>query len=99
MQSVTPANCRNLISTAGTPLVWRGRQFNPVWQHHSSPLKLLDVASFYVSLYILGNHVRYFPDKWLADVDRATPLALIVEALLAQAEEDCPCWHLGDSAE
>lgn len=40
----------------------------------------------YVGLYILGNYARYHPDKWIADVEAGTPLALTSEEFISMAE-------------
>ena len=45
---------------------------------------------FYMALFIFGSYARYYPDKWVKDVDAATPLALAVEELLVQADNRVP---------
>lgn len=40
-----------------------------------------------MSLYILGNYARYYPDKWLADVEKSSPLALAVDELMHVVEQ------------
>jgi hypothetical protein len=62
----------------------------------ASPHPLNEFGLFYVALYIAGNYARYYPDRWLADVDRATPLALAVEELIAQAEQRVPLLALSE---
>jgi len=57
---------------------------------------LNEFGLFYVALYIAGNYARYFPDKWLVDIDRASPLALAVEELIAQAEQRVPLLALSE---
>ena len=52
------------------------------------PLEFLnEFGLFYVSLYILGNYVRYFPDRWMNDVENSSPLAMSAIALIEAAEE------------
>jgi hypothetical protein len=57
---------------------------------------LIEFGLFYVAMYIVGHYARYYPDKWLVDVDRATPLALAVEELLAHAEQRVPLLALSE---
>ena len=71
-------------------VVQRGNRF------FASPHPLNEFGLFYVALYIAGNYARYYPDRWLADVDRATPLALAVEELIAQAEQRVPLLALSE---
>jgi len=57
---------------------------------------LNEFGLFYVALYIAGNYARYFPDKWLCDIDHASPLALTIEELMAQAEQRVPLLTLSE---
>jgi hypothetical protein len=43
---------------------------------------LNEFGYLYAALFIVGNYARYYPDKWLLDVEQASPLALAVEELL-----------------
>lgn len=47
---------------------------------------LNEFGYLYVALHIAGNYARYYPDRWLADVDQSSPLAVAVEELLSVAE-------------
>lgn len=47
---------------------------------------LNEFGYFYIGLYILGNYARYFPDRWMKDVDGGTPLAVATEEFLSLAE-------------
>lgn len=47
---------------------------------------LNEFGLFYVSTYILGNYARYFPDKWMSDVENYSTLALSAEELLIHAD-------------
>jgi hypothetical protein len=62
----------------------------------SSDHPLNEFGLFYVALYIAGNYARYYPDRWLEDVDRAAPVALAIEELLAQADQRVPLLALGE---
>lgn len=57
---------------------------------------LNEFGLFYVALYIAGNYARYFPDKWMRDIDCASPLALAVEELLVQAAQRVPLLALSE---
>lgn len=57
---------------------------------------LNEFGLFYVSLYIAGNYARYYPDKWLPDIDAASPIALAIEELIACAEERIPLLVLSE---
>jgi hypothetical protein len=47
---------------------------------------LNEFGFIYVALFIVGNYARYYPDRWLLDVENSTALALAVEELLAVAD-------------
>jgi hypothetical protein len=47
---------------------------------------LNEFGYLYVGLYILGNYARYYPDRWISDVESGSPLALAAEEFLALAE-------------
>ena len=57
---------------------------------------LNEFGFYYVGLYILGNYCRYFPDKWLRDVERATPLALAAEQMLNAGRQRVPLLALSE---
>ena len=57
---------------------------------------LNEFGLFYVALYIAGNYARYYPDRWLADVDRAVPIALAIEELITQSEQRIPLLALSE---
>lgn len=42
---------------------------------------------FYSGLHILGNYARYWPDRWMSDVEKSTPLALSALEFIFAAEE------------
>lgn len=56
---------------------------------HLSPTEvpLNEFGYLYVALFIIGNLARYYPDRWMLDVEQASPLALSAEELLAVAEK------------
>jgi len=51
---------------------------------------LNEFGYYYVALFLAGNYVRYYPDRWLRDVERSTPLAMAIEELCAVAEWRVP---------
>jgi hypothetical protein len=60
------------------------------------PPVLNEFGFYYAGLYMLSNYCRYFPDKWLRDVERASPLALAAERLLAVARDRVPLLALSE---
>lgn len=57
---------------------------------------LNEFGYLYVALYIAGNYARYFPDKWLLDVEKSTPLALAIEELISTANVRMPLLALSE---
>jgi hypothetical protein len=57
---------------------------------------LNEFGFMYVALYIVGNYARYFPDLWMRDVERNSPLALAVEELLAMTARRMPLLSLSE---
>jgi hypothetical protein len=57
---------------------------------------LNEFGFFYVALYIVGNYARYFPDRWILDVETSTPLALAVERMLTIAQWRVPLLALSE---
>jgi hypothetical protein len=43
---------------------------------------LNEFAYIYLSLFILGNYARYYPDKWLLHIDQHSPLVSATEELV-----------------
>jgi hypothetical protein len=64
------------------------------WTSGAQPLN--EFGYLYVGLYIAGNYARYYPDRWLADVEHSSPLALAIEELIAVAEERVPLLALSE---
>lgn len=62
----------------------------------SSNQPLNEFGYLYVALFIAGNYARYFPDKWLTDVETSTPLALAIEELMELAAWRAPWLSLGE---
>jgi len=54
------------------------------WLNRQSPLN--EFGYIYVALFIAGNYARYYPDRWVADVENSAPIALAIEELLSVAE-------------
>lgn len=51
-----------------------------------APRPLNEFGYMYVALFMASNYARYYPDRWLLDVERSTPIALAIEELLRVAE-------------
>ena len=48
---------------------------------------LNEFGYFYLSLFMLGNYARYYPDKWLLDVEQHSSLASAAEELINIVEQ------------
>jgi hypothetical protein len=48
---------------------------------------LNEFGFLYVALFILGNYARYYPDRWLLDVEQYSPLASATEELIGIIEQ------------
>ena len=46
-------------------------------------MSLNEFGYLYVALFIVGNYARYYPDRWLLDVETCSPLALAIEELVS----------------
>ena len=57
---------------------------------------LNEFGYLYYALFIAGNYARYYPDWWLRDIERATPLALAVEQLMKISSEQLPLLTLSE---
>jgi hypothetical protein len=57
---------------------------------------LNEFGYIYVALFILGNYARYYPDKWITDVETNTPLAYVAEELLHMSEARMPLLTLSE---
>lgn len=51
------------------------------------PEPLNEFGYLYTALFIAGNYARYYPDKWLWDVEQSSPLALAIEQVVSIAEQ------------
>lgn len=60
------------------------------WRMWVETPALNEFGFIYVALYLAGNYARYFPDKWLADVESSNPLSLAIEELCSVAEWRAP---------
>jgi hypothetical protein len=60
------------------------------WRMWTNAPPLNEFGYFYVSLFLAGNYARYFPDWWLLDVERSTPLVLAIEELCTISEWRVP---------
>jgi hypothetical protein len=57
---------------------------------------LNEFGFLYAALFIVGNYARYYPDRWLLDVENSTALALAVEELLSVADARMAWLTLGE---
>jgi hypothetical protein len=62
----------------------------------STKQPLNEFGYLYVALFMVGNYARYFPDRWLLDVENSTALALAVEELLRVADSRMAWLTLGE---
>jgi hypothetical protein len=63
------------------------------WPYHA-PLN--EFGYLYVALFIAGNYARYYPDRWLFDVEQSSPLALAIEELIRNVEHRMPLLALSE---
>jgi hypothetical protein len=66
------------------------------WRMWINDPPLNEFGYYYVGLYLAGNYARYYPDKWLADVEASSPLALAIEELCSTAEWRVPWLSLSE---
>lgn len=57
---------------------------------------LNEFGYIYVALFILGNLARYYPDKWMEEVERSTALSSLVDYFLAGAKRRAPLLVLSE---
>jgi hypothetical protein len=62
----------------------------------SSDRSLNEFGLIYVSLFMLGNYARYYPDQWMVDVERSSILALASTEFMAVAETRLPILVLSE---
>ncbi|MDO9384297.1 MAG: hypothetical protein Q7T86_15710 [Hyphomicrobiaceae bacterium] len=62
----------------------------------SEPVSLNEFGFYYVALFIAGNYARYFPDRWLKDIELASPLAIAIEQLVESAKTRLPLLCLSE---
>jgi hypothetical protein len=60
------------------------------------PRPLNEFGYIYAAVFIAGNYARYYPDRWVFDVENSTPLALAIEELLTIAEKRVPWLTLSE---
>jgi len=64
------------------------------WLDEQPPLN--EFGWYYLALFIVGNYARYYPDRWIVDVERNTPLALAIDELLRTAVIRVPLLALSE---
>lgn len=57
---------------------------------------LNEFGIIYYALYILGNYARYYPDRWMVDVEKSSSLSLAVRLFLQIAERRAPILSLSE---
>jgi hypothetical protein len=60
------------------------------WRMWTNSPPLNEFGYLYVALFIAGNYARYYPDRWLTDVEQSTQLATAIEQLCDLAEWRIP---------
>jgi hypothetical protein len=60
------------------------------WRMWTNDPPLNEFGYYYVGLYLAGNYARYYPDKWLADVESSSPICLAIEEVCSTAEWRVP---------
>ncbi|WP_442895877.1 YaaC family protein [Bradyrhizobium sp. AZCC 2262] len=60
------------------------------WRMWTNDPPLNEFGFYYVGLYLAGNYARYYPDKWLADVEASSPISLAIEEMCSTAEWRAP---------
>jgi hypothetical protein len=60
------------------------------WRMWTNTPSLNEFGYFYAALFLAGNYARYYPDRWLLDVERSSPLALAIEELCTISEWRVP---------
>jgi hypothetical protein len=59
---------------------------------------LTEFGLYYVALFIASNYARYFPDRWVAEIEDNSFLALTIGELLQSAEQRLPLLCLSELA-
>jgi hypothetical protein len=57
---------------------------------------LNEFGFLYTALFIAGNYARYYPDRWVRDVENSAPIAQAIEELMAIAERRLPWLALNE---
>ena len=60
------------------------------WRMWTNSPTLNEFGYLYVALFLAGNYARYYPDKWLADVESSSAISLAIEELCSMAEWRVP---------
>ncbi|MET4312846.1 hypothetical protein [Bradyrhizobium sp. RT4b] len=78
------------LEVVSTPLPPAAMVSTKEWRMWTNDPALNEFGYLYTALFIAGNYARYFPDRWLADVEASTPLSLAIEQLCTLAEWRVP---------
>lgn len=57
---------------------------------------LNEYGLIYVTLFMAANYARYYPEQWLVEIEKASPLALAIEELLTYSEKQVPLFALSE---
>jgi len=60
------------------------------WRMWTNSPPLNEFGYLYVAIYLAGNYSRYYPDRWLLDVEASTALSLAIEELCSLCEWRIP---------
>lgn len=60
------------------------------WRMWINNPPLNEFGFYYVGLYLAGNYARYYPDRWLADVEASSAISLAIEEMCSTAEWRAP---------
>lgn len=78
------------VERVGIPLPPAAMVSANEWRMWTNAPRLNEFGYLYVALFIAGNYARYYPDRWLADVEGSTPLAIAIEQLCTLADWRAP---------
>ncbi|MBS1972324.1 MAG: hypothetical protein JSU04_18605 [Bdellovibrionales bacterium] len=60
------------------------------------PFCLNEFGTIYVSLYIIGNLARYFPDKWILEIESSSEFSVLIKSFLNNIEDRMALLTLGE---
>lgn len=63
---------------------------------HTSILPLNEFGYLYVALFIAGTYARYYPDKWIKDIENSSDLSILIDELTLDAMRRIPVLLLSE---